>query len=392
MIRGQRVAAKPLMDGRTVKFTLEQIRGQDGALVRLDWLRFTLPLDAVVRGDASLPQDLSVLDVMDKRGRDLIRQARAADTEAEYCGAMAVARSGAIALAKLLPGFEVGPVEDKGMDYYAARCPLIYEGETVAHVLAGGKSSNQASTVHFNMHGSACLFISHEKWQGIRQWIERSRGYITRVDLACDVFEGDDITKVRDAYLSGEFDVNGKRPSQTEHGSWTSGHSRTFEVGKRQTGKCMRSYEKGDEQFGHEENSPWIRYEVEVRNSARVIDTQVLERPADFFAGAYPFCEALLERLGQQAEAEKIKTSTRVQDATAEAAVSRKLRWFERVCIPTVNVALRNPGETLEKLLDRNAHRVPASLLGFASEKIRSAFEKVGEALAPAPSPSMNGA
>lgn len=392
MTTGQRVAARPILDGRNIKLTLEQVRGQDGSLVRIDWLRFTLPLDAVLRESDALPSDLSFLDLMDKRSRDLVRQARAVDTEHVYTGAMAVAQAGARALLRILPGFELGPVEDRGMDYYLARCPILHEGKTVGHVLAGGKSSHQASTVHFNLHGEACLYVSHEKWQPVREWIKAGNGHITRIDLACDVFSGDRIEAVRDAYLSGEFDVMGKRPSQTEHGSWTSGHSRTFQVGKRQTGKCMRAYEKGDEQFGPEENDPWVRYEVEVRNSARVIDAEILARPADFFAGAYPFCEALLSRLGQDAEAKRIKTATRLVEVTAEANVTRLVRWWDRTCAPAFNALLKFPGEALERVAERNTHRMPARLAGFTPEAIRDAFQKVGEALAPALSPSINGA
>lgn len=392
MNEGQRVAAKPVTDGRRVRWTLEQVRSNGGGLVRLDWLRFTLPLEAVVSMDPALPSDLSYLDLMDRESRDTVRRCRGTSRFLDETNAMSVARSCATRLLDLLGSFELGTVEDKGMDYYEARCPILYESQVVGFVLAGGKSSNQAATVHINLFGSACLHIAPAQWANVRDWLASYGGHITRVDLACDVFEGDDITAVPTAWKSGEFDVMGKRPSETVHGSWFGGHSRTFEVGKRQTGKCMRAYEKGDEQFGPEENDPWIRYEVEIRNSSRVIDLDVLTRPADFFAGAYPFCESLLERLGQAATAQKVKTCTRLADATAEAAATRGVKWFVRTAAPMFCRLLLDGGELLEVVADRESHRRPGRFAGFTRSAMADALRKVGEALAPAPSPSFIGA
>lgn len=98
------------------------------------------------------------------------------------------------------------------------------------------------------------MHLSPAKWAKVREWVANSNGWLTRVDLAVDVWTGEDITALPDLYRTGAFDVRGQRPSQTENGSWTSGHSRTFNVGKRETGKALRAYEKGDELFGHEAN------------------------------------------------------------------------------------------------------------------------------------------
>lgn len=395
MSTGNRVTARPVTDGRRVRWTLEQVRQADGGkLVRIDWLRCTVPLAAVVGVSPELPSDLGWLDLLDKRGRDVVRESRGVSRLEGDTGAMAVARAGARHLVAVLgfDGFKLGEVEDKGMDYYAARCPVLYEGKVVAYALAGGKSANQADTVHLNIFGGACLYVSHANWSRLHGWIKAACGHITRVDLAVDVFSGDDIEAVRTAYLGGEFDVMGKRPSQSEYGSWTLGHSRTFEVGKRQTGKCLRAYEKGDEQFGPEANDAWIRYEVEIRNSSRVIDLDVLTRPADFFAGAYPFCESLLARLGESAQAERIKTGAKLQDATAEAAVTRGVRWFARTAAPMFCRLLEDGGEILSSVMDRERHRLPGRFSGFTRAALVAAMQKVGEALAPGSSPSNFGA
>ena len=41
--------ARPVMHGGQVKWTLEQIEQTNQGRVRLDWLRFTVPLDAVAK-------------------------------------------------------------------------------------------------------------------------------------------------------------------------------------------------------------------------------------------------------------------------------------------------------------------------------------------------------
>lgn len=394
MIGGQRVSARPVVDGRRVRWTLEQVAARDQALVRVDWLRFTLPLDHVSGGRDVCELGREFLAALDQRGRELVAMARG--VEVNTGGAMWVAREGARRFCEwvqpLAGGFEVGTVEDKGLDFYEARCAVMFEGAVVGYVLAGGKSSAQAATVHFNIFGGGCLHLSHANWLTVRDVIEQARGWITRVDLALDVFEGDEVTAVPAAYLAGAFDVRGKRPEQTEHGSWTNGHSRTFQVGKRETGKCLRAYEKGDEQFGADVGDPWVRYEVEFRNSARVIDLDVLARPADFFAGAYPFCEALLERLSVECAAQRIPTASRVKDATEQAAAVRVYRWLRHTAMPSVGAVFELGGDLLADLLRSEADRWPARLSGFSRESVREAFEKVAAGLAPSAAPFAAGA
>lgn len=392
MTKGKTVAAHPVMDGRRVRWTLEQQEQRTQEKVRIDWLRFTLPLDAVVRCDRDLDPDLSALALVDKRARDLVRACRNADAELDYTGAMAVAKSCARQLVERLGVFEVGQVEDKGMDYYSARCSILVEGQVVGVCLAGGKSPDQAGTVHVNLFGAACLHLSPAKWATVRQWVAESKGWLTRADLAVDVWTGEDITQMPVWYLEGAFDVRGQRPSQTEAGSWTSGHSRTFYVGKRETGKCLRAYEKGDELFGHEVNDPWVRYEVELRNNARVLDLELLTRPADFFAGAYPFCAALLERLEVVAQAQRIPAGQKLKDATAEAAALRAANWTARVAAPTVCALLSMGGDVLDFIVESNEHRIPGRLRGFTVPQLREAFNKVAAKFAPLAAPSMVGA
>lgn len=391
MTSPNRVAAKPLLDGQRIRWTLERVERETQQKVRIDWLRFTLPLDAVVTRETV--QDPQVLELakLQRHEREVLLACRIADASLGYTGAVSLAHEGAKQIASYLP-VEVGQPEDKGLDYYSARCPLLIEGHVVGHVLAGSRDRNMAGTVHFNLHGEACLYVSPAKWVAVKEWIAASCGWITRVDLACDVWEGDEITHLEQAYRTGEFDVRGQRPKQSQAGAWTSEHSRTFYVGKRETGKLFRGYEKGDALFGPEANDPWIRYEVEIRNNARVIDLDVLVRPADYFAGAYPFCEALLERLDAQAAATRIPAGQKVEDKTAEAAVYRFIKTTERMFAPALCVLAKLPGDLMTVLFDRNEHRMPNRLRGHPPAQLSQAFEKVAALFAPNVAPSLHGA
>lgn len=402
--------AKPVLAGAKVKWTLEQIEQSNPGRVRLDWLRFTVPLDAVIEYEPGL-QDLTPLDLLDQPARDLVRMATTVEDH-RYTTPRAVARAGAAQLVQMLDcGIEVGPVEDKGMDFYTARASLMFEGACVGQVLAGGKETNQSSTVHVNLHGAALLLISSEALKRIHGFVSQAKGWLTRVDLSLDVWSGHRVEDVEAAYLRGEFDVRGKRPGQRHHGSWTLGHSRTYEVGSRATGKMFRGYEKGHQLFGTEvaaewasgkkalpeslasDVGSWVRYEVELRSNHRVLELDLLTRPADFFAGAYDFCARVLEELDVKAQAQRILTVPELKDATAQAATARVLRYCINTAGPAI-VALFDLGteNLLADVIESQRHRLPRRLKGFSLDSVRAAFAKVAQAMAPACSPSFIGA
>jgi phage replication initiation protein len=327
---------------------------------------------------------------MDQTSRDVVRQARGVDATFTYTSAHAVAASGARLIADLL-GFVAGPADERGMDYYTARAALMQEGAVVGWVLAGGKSTAQSGTVHVNIFGSACLHVSHEKWQRVREFASAAGGWITRCDLAVDLWDGYTVEQCVDAYQAGEFKMGGRQPSQDQKGSWVNGHSRTFYVGTRDAGKMFRWYEKGDELFGHESNSPWIRGEVEFRNNNRVLDWDMLARPADFFAGAYGFCARVLNECGTEAAAQSMPREKRLLDATVEAAVVRVCKWVKRSAGPALAQIFFHGGDLLADFVANEA-RIPARLLGFDRASIVAALGKVADGLAPSPAPFANGA
>ena len=391
------VEAKPVLDGQRVKFTLEQIERENQSKVRLDWLRFTVPLDAVVSQERSLC-NVTAGDVTVQSGFD-VKQKRATLVDGAYTAAHMVAMSAARALVAMLRcGLVVGSVEDRGMDFYAVRVAIMHNAAVVGYVMAGSKDPRQASTVHFNLFGQGMLAIPRDRMEIVRSYVAHAKGWITRADLAVDVWRGHRVEDVQTAWESGEFDVRGKRPSQQNIGSWAAGHSRTFTVGTRGTGKMLRCYEKGDEQFGSRESAAqygcaeWLRYEVEIRNNHRIIDLDVLTRPADFFAGAYAFCDRLLTELEAQATPQRIPTNPEVADVTALAAVERVAAWIDGTAGAAIAALFEHGGELLAEVVERNSHRVARRLKAFSPSAIADAFKQVAERMAPAPAPSMNGA
>lgn len=382
--------------GRTVKATLERVYLDGPSPVRVDWCRFTVPLDAIVRRDPSIPVDTCALSVMERSERELVLACHVADAGG-YTGAMHVARSAGGLVCELLDGLEVGPVEDKGLDFYTARCLLLHEGQTVGMVLAGGKSLAQAGTVHVNLFGEATLHVSHGKWCALANWLREVSGVLTRVDVSLDLFDGLDMDSLLGKWEAGAFDVRGKRPKENMIGAWATGDSRTWQVGKRETGKVCRVYEKGDQLFGAEENDPWVRVECEFRSNHRVIDLAILEAPADYFAGAYPFCEALVVEAQGSSAPVALRTVAHAGAVllvrTAEAAVRVLTRWFDRGAgAAFAKVVQYAPESMLIALYDRNVARVPRRLKGFSPSRLSAAFQKVAEGLAPSSVPFVNGA
>lgn len=394
---------RAIVDGKKVKFTLEQLEQSNPTRVRVDWLRFTLPVDSVVphvSPDLSWAVSCMATDQDWDTYRGLVPQRLAlevlrVDGAEFYMTPKALAFVGHAHLAEHLPQFPIISgvhSEDSGMDFYAARRPLVFEGSVVGYVLAGGRSAQQANTIHYNLFGSACLHMTPGQLCALAGWIESMGGWITRCDLALDVWDGLDVTEVQAAWRDGLFDVRGKRPGQREMGSWSCGHSRTFEVGNRGTGKLLRAYEKGDELFGPDANDPWVRLEVEFRNNHRVIEPDVLRRPADYFAGAYQYLADFLARADVEHEALRIPTHPEVADKTAEAAVVRLVRWLNNTAAPAIGAAFQMGGDLLAELIQSNQHREARRLHGFGREAIQKAFDQVAAALAPPVAPIAHGA
>lgn len=260
-----------------------------------------------------------------------------------------------VELAEML-GFKVGTL-GRGRDHYAHSASVVNEnGQTVAYASAGGDM--QRGTLLVNVDGLGCTFAADGWERRLHEYLVQLDARITRVDLALDFFKGEfTVNDAVDCYKSGGFSYQNRAPLTDQQGDWINGHSRTFYVGRRASGKLCRIYEKGHK-FGAMDD-PWVRVEVELRNNERVIPLEALVRPAGYFAGAYEVCELLMSKV----DPISIPRSKAVS-ANAGAAL---VRWVENTCAPALVALTRSTGTTdwINDLVWAHADRpVPRSIKG----------------------------
>jgi phage replication initiation protein len=183
-------------------------------------------------------------------------------------------------------GFGVTANLHRRRDFYLNAWEL---GDGYGYIALGG--SSQRATMLVNLTGAGCI-AAKPGWEGrLHEFLSgvARRPTITRVDLAHDCMGGEYTVDQADGwYDDGLFSASGRAPSHEHRGDWRNptGKGRSLYVGLRRNGKLCRVYEKGMEQG--DESSPWVRFEVEVRNNKRVIPLDVLLDPSGYFVGAYP--------------------------------------------------------------------------------------------------------
>lgn len=269
-------------------------------------------------------------------------------------------------------GFVVG-VDRPGRDYYEFTTTIDNEwGHEVASVSAGGES--QRGSICFTVKGEGCTHAINGWEKRVHDYFAEFLPTITRIDLCKDFFQGETcIEELVGLYKAHEFSYRKRMPKHSCHGSWLDvegvmGNSRTFQVGKRESGKLFRGYEKGH-QFAMME-SKWLRAEVELRNVNRVIPWDAIVSCAEYFAGAYPACHLLSNR----EVATQIGTATKVGEASAQ----RCINWVKRVVAPTLLqiTKIMPDHDWLEGLvLDQVHRRVPRSLRGLSAQSMQHGIQ-----------------
>lgn len=274
-----------------------------------------------------------------------------------------------------LIGFELGDARN-GRDFYAHTWTIVNGfGKEVASVSGGGE--NQRETFCVTIKGEGCTFGA-KGWEArLHEAFAPLDPRVTRIDLARDYLAGEvTIEEVEHCFFTGAFDYRGRRPTYTRHGSgdsWdrTVGHSRTFQVGQRESGKLMRAYEKGHSY--KRMTDAWLRLEVELRNVNRIVPFDALIRPADFFAGAYDFCQMVLD---QKPVPERVPTGK----AVGERTVERFARNFENQSAPSLKVMVQTLGpddalELLARMVAKHSNRpMPRGLSGISHAKCEEGF------------------
>ncbi|TSA57804.1 MAG: hypothetical protein D4R39_01750 [Methylophilaceae bacterium] len=158
-----------------------------------------------------------------------------------------------------------------------------------------------------DLSGTGCAQV--ENWLLLQSEIAAFPAVkLTRVDLAYDSIDGAfGVEDAFDWYLQGEFNAGGRNPRYSTPGDWGNPsyatgeglrYGRTFEVGRRENGKMLRSYEKG-RQLG-DSTSPWTRFEVEIRNIDRDIPLDILTDRQKYFVGAYDCLQRLINSAPQK--------------------------------------------------------------------------------------------
>lgn len=334
-------AEQLIFDGKRVLVkTMERAARADAGVI-IDYLRFTVKREALQRLDEAYLPDEDDSTINDAAFTRLLAQRLAQ-----------------------LTGFAFGEVRQKGRDYYDHTCTIWNaNGHEVGSVSGGGE--HQRGTFCFTLKGEACTHASTGWERAVFDFAQNLDAKITRIDLCRDYFNGEKggVLAVREAYLNGQFDYRNRRPSQENAGCWDNGHSRTYYVGKRESGKMFRAYEKGH-QYG-DMDSQWWRAEVELRSHQRIIPLEAIIRPASYFAGAYHYTHELLQDVQP--------VSIRTAHAVAEACAQRAVRWIERTVAPAiVHLSLHSGFDWITRVAIEHADRpMPKALQGLSPTSIK---------------------
>ena len=193
-----------------------------------------------------------------------------------------------------------------------------------------------------SLSGEACHLVAD--WNDLIVLLrDRLGGRISRWDGAVDDFNGiHSVDIASQMYDAGEFNSGGNESTCEQRGNWRKpdGKGRTFYVGKRENGKMARIYEKGM-QLGTPWH-PWVRWEVELHNTSRVIPFEVLLEPGKYVAGTYPAFNWV------QDEMLRIRTIQKTGKITYDSSIHHAKRAYGKL----INVMMATEGSA-EKVVEK---------------------------------------
>lgn len=370
-----------VLDGSEVKARLEAERVASKTPVHVDWVRFT-----VLRRNTPTPSvDLlfpPAHNIWDENYRQHELTRLLAEMPNEEFGAAAQAHELATEVcAALGEGFTVAAEVRKGHDFYRFRWAIERNGVEAGWIgfLSSSDSPRQQAqsrTLHCNLFGAACTFAAHGWNHRVADIVDARDGDLTRCDLALDFFDGLEagLDGIVDDYKAGLCDSAGKRLKSNCVGDWLNGRERSLYFGSKEAGKQTNCYEKGHQLFGGESQSPWLRIELRYGNKLRVLSSDMLRRPADFFAGASEWHALMLTKADAIVTAEPVKTTGRLALETVEAEVSRNVRWAFHTAAPTIAAAWHYLGDEFLALV--SGTKLPGRLKGFSPAELQTAFCK----------------
>lgn len=374
-----------ILDGSEVKMRLEAERIHSQIPVHVDWLRFTVqrrlaPAPAV---DVLFPEGAIKWNYEWERAQEFNRLL-AALPDADFGASAQAMELGNVVAEALGPDFILHPELRKGHDFYKHRFSIERNGTEVGWVgfLAASESPRQraqAQTLHVNLYGSACTFAARGWRDRMADVIDERNGDITRADLALDFFEGlpgMTMDTIVDDYKAGAMNHGGNKPKCNMVGDWCNGAERSFYIGSKEAGKQTNVYEKGHQLFGRESGSNWCRIELRYGNKLRVLQTAILRRPADFFAGASDWHALMLSKADAIPCPEPIKTEERLPLETVQAEACRSLRWVRDTAAASIAFALHvMDAQQLWDLVGTT--KLPGRLRAFNPAELRAAAAAV---------------
>jgi len=367
-----------VLDGNVVKLRLMAERQASNSMVHVDWLRFTVRLrNAPPFLTDKRAEPTSIWDEGYRLNRLLSIINELPDHERDACGqASDLADRVCMAL-----GFEFNRGADlgKGHDFYKRRWPIQRNGAEVGWVGFGAASDSpkqraQAESLHVNLYGVACTFAEHGWSDRMAKIIDELDGKITRADLALDFFDGfsGGIERVLEEYRAGLCDNYGHRPVMRDI-NWAKGCSRSLYLGSKEAGKETNIYEKGDQLFGEKVGSKWLRFELRYGNKFRVLDTDLLRRPSDFFAGASDWHAAILREAGDVAVPEQIHITPQPALMSVKAECTRNALHLLNNAAPSIALAFEYLTE--DQFLELITHKKrPKRLASFSHADLTEAY------------------
>ncbi|SHF27962.1 Replication initiation factor [Lampropedia hyalina DSM 16112] len=368
------------LDGNTVKLRLLANRQDTQTHIAVDWLRFTV--DTAINHAAIFPPDLP--DIRHWYGLNLDGDQNL--SEAQWHQA-AQAKDLADEVAEYLgPDYYIDALIRKGHDFYRHRISIMRHGHECGWVGFGASSEHknqrkQARTIHVNLYGHACTFAA-SGWQSkIARMLDYRKARITRVDLALDIFDAGHgfIDRCETDYNNRLMDVHGRTLECNHVGNWSNinPHSRSFYVGSKEAGKQTNIYEKGHQLFGKTSGSTWCRIELRYGNKLRILPSDILTRPADYFAGASDWHAHILREQEQQHPVlpQKIECKKRLAVETVNAECWRALKWVTETAGPNVLMAARGLGEKFWDLIE-HADK-PQRLRKFSDSELMTAYDRI---------------
>lgn len=192
----------------------------------------------------------------------------------------------------------------RGKQGYERSDALVLGDLVIGDMSFGGEAMR--GWVWVEITGTGCQWVGD--WNQCEDDLSQLRDFqYKRVDIALDTYSREVTHEtVLEAHQAGMFTTIGKPPSMRQIVPADPYEGRTIYVGKRDQPKFLRAYEKGYEQArkypGVEvttiEGVPvgdWYRLELELKAKQQLLPPDLIENRDQFFAGAYPYLQAVLD-------------------------------------------------------------------------------------------------